>query len=208
MAPSAATTLEFFFDPVCPWTWLTSRWIVDVAGQTDIDVQWHALSLGLLNTGSLDVTDETPDPIRSLLPVSTKALRIVEHLGEQGRNADIGRFYTALGTALHVDHREPSDALLAGALEAAGIGDVASVGDDVSLDAAVTASHDRAQSLLAGDTGSPVLSTDGAAIFGPIVSPAPTGAEALALWDAVQTLMSMPGFFELKRNRDGPPRTS
>jgi len=208
MPPRAVPDVEFFFDPTCPWTWLTSRWIVDVAAQTGIDVQWHALSLGLLGSNSLHVTSETSEHLRPRLPLSTQALRVVEHLSAQDRNADVGRFYTALGTALHVDRREPSTEMVGEALRSAGVEDAASAADDADLDYAVEASHVRSQSLLPGDSGSPVISVDGEAIFGPIVSPTPTGPEALALWEAVRTLVSMPAFFELKRNREGPPKTS
>ncbi|MDQ6697685.1 MAG: DsbA family protein, partial [Actinomycetota bacterium] len=200
--------VEFFFDPICPWTWLTSRWIVEVAAQTGIDVQWHALSLGLLSSDSLHVTSETSDHLRTRLPISTQALRVVEHLSGQDRNADIGRFYAVLGTALHVDRGEISTKMVVDALRTAGVEDAESAADDPALNAAVEASHARSQSLLAGDSGSPVISIDGKAIFGPIVSPAPTGPDALALWEAVRTLVAMPAFFELKRNRSGPPQTA
>lgn len=208
MPSSTAPTVEFYFDPICPWTWLTSRWIVDVVEQTGIDVRWHALSLGLLTGSDLQPTSDTPEHLRPVLPLSTKALRVIAHLGERDRNADVGNFYTAVGTAFHVRREEPDDDLLIGALRVAGIEDLETVAGDPAADAAVEASHELAQSLLAGDSGSPVLSIDGKAIFGPIVSPAPTGSEALALWEAVQTLLTMPEFFELKRNRENAPETS
>jgi len=202
-----APTVEFFFDPACPWTWITSRWMVDVAEQAGIDVEWHALSLGLLNAGSLEPTDDTPEEFRPRLALSAKALRIVEQLASEGRNDEVGRFYTALGTAVHVDQQDADDGLLADALASAGIEDLQSVGDDHSLDDLVKASHERAQSLVSGDdTGSPVISVGGNAMFGPIVSPAPTGDEALKLWGSVQALIATPQFFELKRNRTDPPK--
>lgn len=202
--PASHSTVEFFFDPACPWTWITSRWLVDVAGQTGIDVQWHALSLGLLNAGSIEPTDEIPEKFRAGMATSAKALRIVERLAADRRNDDAGCFYTAFGTAMHVDGTEPGDDLLRGALGKAGLEEeLASSGDDHDLDAAVTASHERSQSLVSGESGSPVISVDGSATFGPIVSPAPTGPDAMKLWEALRTLLSMPAFYELKRNRTG-----
>lgn len=208
MPATAAPAVEFFFDPICAWTWLTSRWLVDVAAQTGVEIRWHSLSLGLLRSDSLEPTSDTRNHLRPLVPLSTKALRIVEHLAAQDRNAEIGCFYTALGTALHVEKGEPTDALLADALTAAGLADAEPFSTNHDLDASIRASHERSQSLVVGDSGSPVLSIDGRAVFGPIVSPAPTGADALMLWEAVRTLASMPAFFELKRNREAPPQTS
>jgi 2-hydroxychromene-2-carboxylate isomerase len=208
VAPTGAPSVEFFFDPVCPWTWLTSRWLVDVADQTGIDVRWHALSLGMLTADCLYVTRETSEHLRPLLPLSRRALRVVEHLAAQGRNDDIARFYTAFGTALHVEREEPTDDLIMMALRVAGLEDEEPASGDHALDRAVEVSHERSQSLLPGDTGSPILAIDGKATFGPIVSPSPTGRDALTLWDAVQTLVALPAFFELKRNRDVKPQTS
>jgi 2-hydroxychromene-2-carboxylate isomerase len=207
MPRQTVETVDFFFDPICPWTWLTSRWLVDVARQTGLSVRWHALSLGLLNADSLHVTSETSDHLRPLLPTSTKALRVVSHLTAQNRNDDIARFYTALGNALHVERRTADDELLLGALADAGLADEEPASRDDRLDRAITESHEHAQSLLAGDTGSPVIAIDGKAIFGPIVSPSPTGPDALVLWDAVQALVALPAFYELKRNREGAPKT-
>ncbi len=195
-------TVEFFFDPACPWTWITSRWIVDVAEQTGIDVQWHALSLALLNGGELEPNDKIADSLHGPLTQSLKVLRIIEHLASHGRNDDAGRLYTAI----HVQQEEADEALLIKALRTTGLEDLRSIGDDAALDDAVTASHERARSLVAGDTGSPVISLDGAAIFGPIVSPAPRGAEALELWRSVRSVLMMPAFFEVKRHRSAPPQ--
>jgi predicted DsbA family dithiol-disulfide isomerase len=187
----------YHFDPACPFTWRTSRWLVSVAGERDLTVRWRAFSLSILNGGN------APEQFRPMLAASSRALRLVEALAADDRNDDAGRFYTELGTRTHEADTPLSDDIVAAAAEAAGIADAKRILDDEAWDAAVQQSHDRAFSSAGPDIGSPVLMIEGAGrgVHGPIVGGVPERADAVAMWDAVVTLARSEAFFELKRGR-------
>ena len=214
-----AADLEFFFDPVCPWAWITSRWVVNVSEQRDYEVDWRFISLWLLNE---DNTKDWYTPqYRAGHYRGHQSLRIADsiRLGEGGDPAAVGRWYTALGTEIHTQGRrkqfaEDSTGFLRGVLEACEF-------DSRHLDAADDDGHDehlRADTELAlsrtgRDVGTPILTfhpgaETEASFFGPVISKAPTGTEALELWDAVEKLATMSGMAELKRsNRLAPDFT-
>ena len=202
--------VHFFFDATCPWTWLTSRWLVDVAAQRDLEVGWRTLSLAVLNEGKPippELLAAVPDlPARQALGV--RILRLVETLREDGRNDDVGRLYAEVGRRLHVEAQAPDPGLLGEAATAAGVEDFVASADDESRDAPVRSSTEDAVTRAGPDVGSPVLLLDGhqRGFFGPIVSPAPSGEEAVRLWDAVVSLHSLPSFLEVKRGRSGGPQ--
>nr|WP_296067813.1 DsbA family protein [uncultured Actinoplanes sp.] len=187
----------YYFDPVCPFTWRTSRWLVGVAAERDVTIHWRAFSLSILNGG------DTPEQYRPMMAASAKALRLVEALRADGRDDAIGAFYQELGSRTHEAETALSDDLVVQAAEAAGIEDSKTIIEDSRWDEAVRNSHETAMSLAGPDIGSPVLHVDGAArgLHGPIIGPVPTGEEALALWDSVVPLMRMDTFFEVKRGR-------
>jgi predicted DsbA family dithiol-disulfide isomerase len=187
----------YYFDPMCPFTWRTSRWLVTVAPERDVTVRWRAFSLSILNGG------DAPEQFRPMLAASSRALRLVEALAADGRNDEAGTFYTELGNRTHEAGTPLSDDIVAAAAEAAGISDAKSILDDESWDASVQASHDRAFSSAGPDIGSPVLMIEGAGrgVHGPIVGAVPERADAVAMWDAVVTLARSEAFFELKRGR-------
>jgi predicted DsbA family dithiol-disulfide isomerase len=190
----------FYFDPACPFTWRTSRWLAGVAAERDVSVSWRAFSLALLNG------DDTPEQFREMMAASTRALRLVEALAADGRNGDAAAFYTEIGNrTFEADTTLTGDIVLAAAA-AAGIEDAERILDDDSWDESVRASHDRAFRSAGPDVGSPVLAVDGAprAVHGPILGldGKPGRAEALAIWDAVVPLARSGVFFELKRGRE------
>lgn len=197
--------VDFYFDPVCPWTWITSRWLVEVAGRRDLSIFWYPMSLPVLNGG----VDKMPERYRDGGGLSVRALRMVAAMQEAGRDELIGDFYTALGTRLHVAGETPSRQLLDAAAREARAGDFLPDADDGRYDRPVAAATRRGQELAGPDIGSPVLVVPGAdrGIYGPVVSPAPTGEEALRLWDTLVTLVAMPAFFEIKHGRSAPPET-
>jgi 2-hydroxychromene-2-carboxylate isomerase len=181
-------TLDFFFDPGCPWTWRASRWVVEVAPHRDVAVRWRAYSLDIKND----------------LPPSTAqgALRIVEAVWADHGDEPIGRLYSEVGTRFHAGGDSSMEAV-AGALEAAGLdaGYLAAAGDD-RWDAEIRWSMNEAIGVVGDEVGVPILVFDGTVgLCGPVVEPAPTGDAALDLWDRVAGLASTPGFFELKRSR-------
>lgn len=182
-------TLDFFFDPGCPWTWRTSRWVLEVAPQRDISVRWRAYSLDIKNE----------------LPASTAqgALRIVEAVWADHGDEPIGRLYTEVGTRFHLQEDSSFDAVAA-AVEAAGIDAkyLAAAGEE-RWDAEIRWSMNEAIGVVGDDFGVPILVLDGDVGFcGPVMEPAPTGDAAVELWDHVVALTRTPGFYEVKRSRN------
>ncbi|MFF5173807.1 DsbA family protein [Micromonospora sp. NPDC000089] len=187
----------FFFDPACPWTWRTSRWLVAVAEARGLIVEWRAFSLSILNDGNV------PPQFADAMAASNRALRLVEALRAEGRAEDAGRFYTELGTRTHDAGNPLSADLVAAAAEAAGLGDAAAALDDERWDQAVRESHALSYASAGPDIGSPVLMVPDAerGIHGPIVTDVPGTDDALVLWDSLVPLLRMPTFHEIKRGR-------
>ena len=188
----------FFFDPACPFTWRTSRWLTAVAPERDLTLRWRAFSLSILNG------DDTPEQYRAMMAASARALRLVEALRADGRHEVAAAFYTELGTRSHDAGTELTDEVVARAAEAAGIEKAAAILDDTAWDSAVRESHEAAMALAGPDIGSPVLHLAGAArgLHGPVIGEVPGPGEALAIWDATATLMQIDCFFEVKRGRN------
>ena len=213
-----APELDFFFDPVCPWAWITSRWVVNVSEQRDYEVDWRFISLWMLNE---DNTKEWYTPqYRAGHYLGQQGLRIADAIRTGDDDpAAVGRWYTAIGEALHVSRQRDaarSDSLswYRGLLSAAGFDEgYLQAADDESHDAHIRADTDMALSRTGKDVGTPILTfhpgtADEASFFGPVISKAPTGVEAVELWDAVEKLATMSGMAELKRsNRVAPDFT-
>jgi predicted DsbA family dithiol-disulfide isomerase len=189
----------YFFDPACPFTWRTSRWLVSVAPARDVTVQWRAFSLSILNG------DNVPEQYKPMMAASTRALRLVEALRADGRNDDVGAFYTELGMRTFEAGAPISEEIVVAAAEAAGVEDPKAILDDPSWDDAVRESHETGFASAGPDIGSPVLQIEDAArgVHGPILGldGTPAREEALAIWDAVVPLTRSTAFFELKRGR-------
>lgn len=213
-----AADLDFFFDPVCPWAWITSRWVTNVAQQRQYDVEWRFISLWMLND---DNTKEwyTPE-YRAGHYLGHQGLRIADaiRLGSDDPSA-VGRWYTAVGTALHVQQQREAAradglAWYGGLLTGAGFdASYLDAADDESHDVHLRADTELALSRAGRDVGTPILTfhpgtaTEGS-FFGPVISKAPTGTDAVELWDAVEKLATMSGMAELKRsNRVAPDFT-
>jgi 2-hydroxychromene-2-carboxylate isomerase len=187
----------YYFDPACPFTWRTSRWLVAVAPERDVTVRWRAFSLLELNG------DDIPEKYRGRVLASFRALRLVEALRADDRMDAASAFYTEIGTRVHEHGAALDDDLVDQAAKAAGIEDAKAVLDDERWDEAVRESHAAGLELAGPGVGSPVLHVEGAArgLHGPIIGDVPTGAEALAMFDSVVTLMRTDTFFEVKRGR-------
>jgi 2-hydroxychromene-2-carboxylate isomerase len=208
--------LDFFFDPVCPWAWITSRWVVDVCEQRDYEVTWRFISLWILNEQN---TKEWYTPqYRAGHLLGHQGLRIADAIRLDDPEA-VGRWYTAVGTALHVQRQREvarADAVswYRGLLSANGFDEAyLAAADDESHDAYIRTDTELALSRAGDDVGTPILTfhpgaETEASFFGPVISKAPKGAEALVLWDAVEKLATMSGLAELKRsNRVAPDFT-
>jgi 2-hydroxychromene-2-carboxylate isomerase len=196
-APAQTTPVDFFFDPGCPFTWATSRWITEVAGTGTASVTWRLMSLGVLNEGN-----EVPEQYRPLMAQGARALRALAAAGAHGGNDAVAALYTALGTRRYDSGDPYTDEVIAAAVADAGLPEsVAAAVDDEDLDKVVRASHEEGQAAVGQESGSPILRLGGVAWFGPVVAPTPTGDEALRLFDAVRTLATVPSFSELKTSR-------
>jgi 2-hydroxychromene-2-carboxylate isomerase len=194
--------IEYFFEPFCPWTWMTSRWLTEASAATGIPVEWRSLSLGILNEDQ-----DTPEEYRPLMEASRSVHRIIAALRADGRNDLVGELYTEWGRRFHHDQAEPSQELVREVAEAAGVEKWAAAADEASWDDDVRASTEEARQLAGPDVGSPVFVTGEPrrGVFGPLLSPPPSGAAAVAVLDHVIALVGQGGFWELKRGRtDGP----
>jgi hypothetical protein len=193
--------VTFSFDPGCPWTWRASRWLVEVAEQRDLEIEWASFSLSIINEGRV------PEQFRTRMRNGERVLRLVEALRAEGRHADVGRFYTALGTRLYgADGTTPGefdDAAIEAAVEESGVQDFVGALDDPALDDAVRVSHEAAFAAAGPDIGSPVITIPGQerGLHGPIISEVVRGKDAVELWDAVNVLLGQPAFFEVKHGR-------
>ena len=200
--PLTSTAVQFYFDPACPWTWITSRWLVEVAEHRDLQITWQLFSLRYHNKTNPDY-----DWIRDALDDQHPAMRILAATKQQHGNAAVGKLYTALGVLIHYDDDEHlsrlSDAIAAAGLPA----DIIEEGNNESWDDVLEQSTERAHDIVGKTVGIPIVVIDGAVstYFGPVMSPAPRGDEALKLWDAYVVLGSVSGVYEIKRAREVEP---
>jgi protein-disulfide isomerase-like protein with CxxC motif len=202
------TPADFWFDPLCPWAWLTSRWMLEVEKVRPVEVRWHVMSLAVLNEDRLD---ELPEKYRELLATAWGPVRVCIAAEQKHGPEVLGGLYTALGTRFHNEGLERSRETIAAALEEAGLPAelVEAAGSD-AYDGRLRASHKEGIDLVGQEVGTPVIAVPGAdgeqvAFFGPVVTPAPKGEEAARLWDGTLMVAGTPGFFELKRTRTADP---
>ncbi|PZS25379.1 MAG: disulfide bond formation protein DsbA [Pseudonocardiales bacterium] len=195
------TIVDFWFDPACPWAWLSSRWLLNAAEVRDITPRWHVMSLALLNEGR-DLSDDYREGLRQALGPVRVCIAAQQKFGDEV----LLPLYTALGTRRHVQEAEMSRQLVEAALTEAGLPpDLADAMTSTDYDEALNTSHHEGMDQVGDDVGTPVIAFNGAAIFGPVVTPAPRGEAAGLLWDGVVLVTSTPGFYELKRTRDQRP---
>ena len=196
------TLAHFWFDPLCPWAWITSRWILNAAEVRDFDVQWHIMSLAYLNSGRDELSEEYQEMMRK----AWGPVRVVA-AAEQAHGSEVVLpLYTALGTLRHIDGRDFDRAMLEEALDGVGLPtDLADAADTDVYDDAVKASHHAGIDLVGMDVGTPVISVGDIAFFGPVVTPAPKGEAAGRLWDGTLLVAGTPGFYEIKRTRTESP---
>lgn len=203
------TPADFWFDPLCPWAWMTSRWILEVEKVRDIEVRWHVMSLAVLNEDKLD---DLPEEYRDLL--ENKAwgpVRVVVAAQQLHGDEVVGPLYTVLGTRFHNNGEGPTREAVAGALKDVGLpAELAEYADKDTYDTELRASHKEGIDKVGQEVGTPVIAVPGAdgeqvAFFGPVVTPAPKGEDAAKLWDGTLLVASIPGFYEIKRTRTQGP---
>jgi Mycothiol-dependent nitroreductase Rv2466c len=200
--PVAPTSVvDFWFDPISPWAWLTSRWLLDVQEVRPVKLVWHLLSMSVSGDGA-DVSAD----VRAQLDAGWAPVRVTQAVAEQFGQEQLGAFYTALGTRIHVRNEGFGREVLEAALTEVGLpvelSDVGYVGDN---DDALRQSYGEAIQLVGFESGPPVTQIDGAAFFGPVVSPPPRGEEAGQIFDAIARLDAFAGFRELTRGRPEQP---
>ena len=196
------TSVDFWFDPSCPWAWMTSRFVDEVTPARDLDVTWRIMSLAVLNEDK-----DVDDSYRSFLPRALRYTRLVAAVGEREGREKVKPLYDALGTRIHVGGRTDVDAVIAESLAEIGVpAESAAYADSDEYDAPMRASHFEGIDRVGQDVGTPVIAIGDVAFFGPVLSPTPRGEQALTLWDGIVAAASYDGFFELKRSRTRDPQ--
>lgn len=198
---AARLKVDFYFDPICPWAWMASRWMLEVQEVRPLDVAWHVMSLSVLNQGR-----QIPEQFVELMALGWGPVRVVVAAEQSAGPEVILPLYTAMGERIHLQHRRPDAEVVAEALAEVGLDpELISAMTDGSLDPALRLSHHAGMDPVGEDVGTPVIHVASTAFFGPVVSPAPKGEAAGLLWDGVVLCAQTPGFFELKRSRTGGP---
>ena len=196
------TPVDFWFDPICPWAWIASRWLLEVAQLRPVRPRWHVMSLSVLNEGKPDL----PERYTELLVKGWGPVRVCIAAEQKTGPEILGPLYTALGTRFHHDKAPIERATIDAALAEVGLpADLADAMDSPDFDEALRDSHTDGMDRVGYEVGTPVISVNGTSFFGPVVSPIPRGQDAARLWDGVMLVTKTDGFFELTRSRTRDP---
>jgi protein-disulfide isomerase-like protein with CxxC motif len=192
------TNVDFWFDPLCPFAWITSRTVLEVEQVRDIETTWHIMSLAYLNEDK-----EISDEYRAVLKDAWQPVRVCMAVEQQHGQEKLAELYTALGTRKHNEGAEKLDrSVIEQALSDVGLPtDLADAMDDSSFDEDIKKSHHEGMDQVGYEVGTPTIAIDGHAFFGPVLTKIPRGEEAGRLWDGAVALAAFPYFAELKRTR-------